>query len=348
MVIDDNPAMQKVLRIHLESSGYIAQVAENGNHALKILKDGKFHPDCILLDIKMPDITGLQLLPMVKSGFPLVPVVMLTAQTDLETGLEAMRSGAFDFLTKPVRKDGLLETIKKALGYREILLENDRLTKENREYQQNLEKMVEERSGELMNAYKMLKETNLSTVRVLAETIEAKDPYTRGHCNRVRVLSRETAILLGMKEQTIESLEYSALLHDIGKIAIPINLLHKTGSLDPDERMKFEDHPGIGENILKVVDFFAPCLNIVRHHHERWDGLGYPDGIAGDSIELPTRIVQITDAFDAMTSNRPYREALPRESALKELYEGKGTQFNPDIVDVFIDKKVYLSIENLN
>ena len=344
LVIDDDPAMQKVLRIQLENSGFSPFVTVNGKEALNVLDKDLFSPDCILMDIRMPGISGLDLLPIIKSKIPMVPVIMLTAHTDLDTGLKTMRSGAFDYLTKPVRKLDLIETIEKAIQFRNVLLENERLTIENKKYQRNLEQMVEERTQELYQAYQMLKETNLATVRVLAETIEAKDPYTRGHCNRVRILSRELAIHCGIEAEVILHLEYAALLHDIGKIGIPEHLLHKEQTLNPEEKEILEEHPSIGENILKMVDFFTPCLTVVRHHHEWYDGTGYPDRLTGSEVNSLTRIVQLTDTFDAMTSNRPYRSALHSDLALEELKKGKGTQFDPELVDLFISKKVYLTI----
>ena len=342
ILIDDEPAMRKVLGIHLQNSGFITQIAVNGNEALEIINNNSFSPDCILLDIRMPDISGLDLLPKIKQKLPLVPVIMLTAHTDLETGLKAMRLGSFDYITKPVLKQELMETINKALKFREVLVENERLNNENRKYQQNLEKLVEDRTSELFNAYQILTETNLATVKVLAETIEAKDQYTRGHCNRVRELSRETAKHLGLSEDTIEILEYGALLHDIGKIGIPELLLHKNNKLNSEEKKIFNEHPCIGENILKMVSFFTPCLPIVRNHHEWYNGTGYPDKLTGSKIDILTKIVQLTDAFDAMTSNRPYRTAYSNEIALSELRKGQGTQFDPELVNLFIEKGIYL------
>ncbi|QEN08085.1 response regulator [Oceanispirochaeta crateris] len=341
-IIDDDSAIRKVLQIQLENSGFSVGLAISGEDALEILNQGAFKPDCIFTDIRMPGISGLELLPILKDRLPLVPVIMLTAHTDLDTGLSAMRLGAYDYMTKPMRRQDLLANIHKALDYRAVLFENERLTRESLKYQETLEQRVKDRTQELFKAYQRLKDTNLATVRVLAETIEAKDPYTRGHCNRVRMFSRETALHLGLDSETIEILEYGALLHDIGKIGIPESLLHKQMALDAHEISVFEEHPIIGENILKLVDFFTPCLGIVRHHHEWYDGTGYPDKIKGQETEVITRIVQITDAYDAMTSNRPYRSALAEEFALEELKRGRGTQFDSEIVDLFISKNVYL------
>jgi putative two-component system response regulator len=341
LLIDDDPGIQKTLRLLLEKAGFTVRVAGDGSAALEILDTGGFTPDCILLDIRMPRMEGTEVLPRVRERAPMVPVIMLTAMTELEIAVETMRNGAYDYLTKPVRKVRLIETINKALKYREILLENDRLTRENQEYQRSLERKVEERTHELFLAYEKLKATNLETVKVLAETIEAKDHYTRGHCNRVRILSTHLYKCVDPESPDLRTLEYGALLHDIGKIGIAEHLLHKTGSLSSEEREVFQAHPRIGETILKNVEFFTPILPIVRNHHEWYDGNGYPDGIHGEEINLLTRIVSVVDAFDAMTSDRPYRPALPLDVALGELERGRGTQFDPKLVDHFLRHRIF-------
>lgn len=341
LAVDDDPAIRKVLGIRLEKEGYSVKIASSGAEALSILEDDNFSPDCILLDIRMPGMSGIDVLKTVKTEYVNIPVIMCTASSELEVGIETMKTGAFDYLTKPLRKIELIETIKKALNYREILLRNERLEKENREYQKSLEKKVEDRTRELFLAYDKLKQTNLATVKVLAETIEAKDPYTRGHCNRVRYYALKLAREAGVPEKQHEMLEYGALLHDIGKIGISELLLGKKGPLLPEERSIFQKHSLIGENILKTVEFFKPCLQIIRNHHEWFDGSGYPDQLKSDNISIVVRIVSIADSYDAMTSNRPYRNALPVEKALDSLRECRERQFDPDMVDLFIKKELF-------
>ena len=346
LLIDDDPIIRKVVGLTLENAGFILKKAENGIVAQEILNHNIFNPDVILLDIRMPKISGVEVLTKIRKQFPLIPVIMLTALADLEIAVDTMKKGAFDYLVKPVRKVQLVETINKALRYREILIENERLTRENLEYQHSLEKKVKERTQELMLAYKKLKETNLETVKVLAETIEAKDPYTRGHCNRVRILSYSIAKSIGMSGSEIEYIEYGALLHDIGKIGVPENLLHKNSPLTAEESKRFHKHTIIGENIIKTVEFFEPCRKIVRNHHEWFNGDGYPDGLIGENIHISARIVAIADSFDAMTSTRPYRTARSVEFALEELKKGRGSQFDPDLVKIFIDNELYKIISD--
>lgn len=343
-IIDDDPAIRKVVGINLEKAGFAVTVTGTGPAALALLKNNGYMPDCVLLDYRMPDMSGLEVLAIMKKEYPLIPVIMLTALTDIEIAVDTMKEGAFDYIVKPVRKLHLVETIKKATHYRNVLIENEKLAKENEEYQKSLEKKVTERTEELILAYKKLKKTNMETVKILAETIEAKDHYTRGHCNRVRLLSSKIACHIGMNKDEIEVLEYGALLHDIGKIGISELLLNKHGKLSEEEKRSFQLHTIIGEHILSTLEFFRPCLKIIRNHHEWHNGNGYPDGIKGDLIDLSARIVTISDAFDAMTSTRPYREALPMDAALSELIGGKGIQFNPDIIDIFLDNELYRSI----
>ena len=328
LIVDDDPAIRKVLGIGLESGGFSTITADSADSAIKILSEGIEPPGCIVLDVKMPGRSGLDILPIIRSGYPLIPVVMLTAHSDLDTGLEAMRRGAFDFAVKPIRRIELIQVLNRALEYQRILVENERLADENREYQRSLEDKVKERTEELSEAYRRLLSTNMETVRVLAETIEAKDRYTRGHCNRVRVISRSIAERAGLPAEKTEIIEYGALLHDIGKIGIPESLLLKDGTLSREEQTIFRQHTVIGWKILGSVDFFRRCLDIVRSHHERFDGMGYPDGIMGRELDEGVRIVTIADAFDAMTSDRPYRRAMPIESALGELEKMAGLQFD--------------------
>ncbi|HUX49968.1 MAG TPA: HD domain-containing phosphohydrolase [Spirochaetia bacterium] len=341
LIIDDDPAIRKVMSLRLVQEGYIVRAAESREEALQIIDREELDPDCIFLDIRMPGVTGIELLPELKERLPATPVVMLTAVSDLQTGMEAMRKGAYDYLVKPLDKNELLKALSRILGHRALILENARLAEENLRYQRSLEHQVAERTEELSQAYQTLQGANLDTVQMLAETIEAKDPYTRGHCHRVRVLSTALARTCGLSEQEIDIIEYSALLHDVGKIGIPEALLHKTGPLTAQELEVFHQHPVIGERILSRVSFFDPCIPIIRNHHERWDGLGYPDGLSGTDIPYAVRIVTVADSYDAMTSSRPYRKALPLQDALREMSHGAGTQFEPELVDAFISERVY-------
>jgi putative nucleotidyltransferase with HDIG domain len=296
----------------------------------------------------MPVLSGKDALPRIREMHPLIPVIMLTAYNDLAPGLEAMKNGAFDYLVKPSRLDHIAETIAKAIRYRDIVREKFEQDKKNEEYKLSLERSMQSKTLELSETYEKLKAANMQTVQALAETIEAKDQYTQGHCERVRSLAVRLARELKLPEDQIEPLEFAALLHDIGKIGIPERILNKVGPLDPEEVEVIKMHPLIGAQILSIVEFFAPAINGVRHHHERWDGTGYPDGVAGENIDPLARIITLADTFDAMAQSRPYRKALPLEAVLDEIRSESGKQFSPDVVAAFFNAKLYVEYFTLS
>ena len=341
LVIDDDPAIRKVLALGLERKGYQVRLASNGREGLDILEAGDFDPDCVLLDIRMPVLSGREALPRIRELKPLTPVIMLTAYNDLATGLETMKNGAFDYLVKPSRLEQIEETIGRAVRYRSVIRERLEQDRKGEEYRKSLELTMESRTLELKETYEKLKVANMQTVQVLAETIEAKDRYTQGHCERVRKLSVRIAEMLGMDRKQIEALEYAALLHDIGKIGIPERILNKEGPLDEAELEVMRMHPIIGSQILSIVELFAPAINGVRHHHERWDGTGYPDRVAGEDIDPLARIITLADTFDAMASSRPYRKALDMKAILEEISRESGRQFSPEVVRVFLGARLY-------
>lgn len=335
LVVEDDAGMQKVLALGLKKMHYQVALASNGRQALDLLEAGDLDPDVVLMDIRMPIMTGLQALPRVRELVPMSPVIMLTAFGDLDTGLDAMKKGAFDYLVKPSSLDRIRETIEKALGYRAILQEKAREERRKEQYRLDLERRVESTYQELGSIYGRLREMNLQTAHALAEAVEAKDRYTKGHCERVRWISERIGHFLGLADDEIEQLEYAALLHDIGKIGIPDSILLKRKDLDERERQIMRMHPIIGAQILSTVQTFARAAAAVRHHHERWDGQGYPEGARGEEIDRLARIIALADTFDAMVTSRPYRQGIPVEQALRKLRELRGSQFSPEVVDAF-------------
>ena len=341
LVVDDDPAIRKVLSLGLERLGFTVRLASNGQEALALLTSAGLDPDCVLLDIRMPILSGKEALPKIRGLFPLTPVIMLTAYNDLATGLDAMKNGAFDYLVKPSRMEHIADVIGKAIRYREIMREKFELDRKKEEYRLSLERSIESTALELNETYRKLKTANMQTVQALAETIEAKDQYTQGHCERVKNLSLKLAQRLALPDDQMEALEIAALLHDIGKIGIPERILNKSGPLEPEENEVIKMHPIIGAQILSIVELFAKAVNGVRHHHERWDGQGYPDGIAGEDIDPLARIISLADTFDAMAQTRPYRGALPMETILEEIRAQRSKQFAPEVVDAFFDARLY-------
>jgi putative nucleotidyltransferase with HDIG domain len=288
----------------------------------------------MISDVKMPDMDGIELLRRVKTQRPKTAVILITAYPEIDRAVEAMRLGAYDFITKPIQLDWLVMITQNAL-------EKRRLEEEVEAYHKNLELLVEERTGKLQHAYQVLKKAHLDSVKVLAEAIDAKDPYTRGHSDRVRKMSTAIATHLGFAEDQIESLEYGALLHDIGKIGIKDEILLKQGTLTQEEYQDIQEHPLIGVKIVEEVDFFRDKVPMIRNHHEHFNGKGYPDGLKGDAIPLEARIIAVPDAFDAMTSMRPHRQAMSLEEVLSEMERCGGTQFDPQILTLFFRHRIY-------
>ena len=332
LIVDDEEMICSIMARRLSREGYYCVTAGNGREALNHFYKANF--SLIISDIRMPEMDGLELLKKVKAVNPKTMMVMVTAYAELEMAVEAMRLGAYDFLTKPVNLELVVLSVRNAL-------EKKRLEEEVEAYHKNLERLVEERTARLQQAYHILKKAHLDSVKVLAEAIDAKDPYTRGHSDRVRKMSMKIAMHLGFSESRLESLEYGALLHDIGKIGIKDEVLQKQGALSPLEYQYIQEHPLIGVKIVEGIDFFKDKIPMIRHHHEHFDGNGYPDGLSGEAIPLEARIIAVSDAFDAMTSERPHRRALLLEGALMELEKYKGKQFDSKVLEIFLNEKMY-------
>jgi putative nucleotidyltransferase with HDIG domain len=332
LIVDDEKMIYSVLAQRLAKEGYACMMANNGREAL-----GYFYQNnvsLIISDIKMPEMNGLELLKNVKAVRPNMMFIIMTAYPEIDMAVEAMRLGAYDFLIKPVDLELMVFSVKKAL-------ERKRLEEEVEAHHKNLEKLVEERTSKLREGLLVLKKTHLDSVKVLAGAIDAKDPYTRGHSDRVRKMSMKIGMKLSFNEERLENLVFGALLHDIGKIGIRDEVLQKKGQLSPEEYQYVQQHPLIGVKIVEGIDFFKEKIPMIRNHHEHFDGSGYPDGLMGETIPLEARIIAVSDAFDAMTSLRPHRRAMPVEDVLLEMEKGKGRQFDPQILEIFLNEKIY-------
>ncbi len=332
LIVDDEEMICNLVARRLAKEGYSCSTAHNGKEALTLFLKDSF--SIIISDLKMPEMDGLELLKRVKAVNSKMMVIMITAYADVDVAVEAMRLGAFDFIMKPIDLNLVVLSIRNAL-------ERKRLEEELDTYHKNLESLVEERTGKLQQAYRILKKAHLDSVKVLAEAIDAKDPYTRGHSDRVTRMSLKIATQFDFSEARLETLEYGALLHDIGKIGIKDEVLQKRGPLTSEEYLYIQEHPLIGVKIVEGVEFFKDKIPAIRNHHERFDGRGYPDGLSGEAIPFEARIITVSDAFDAMTSVRPHRGIMPLEDVLKELERCKGTQFDPQILEIFIREKIY-------
>lgn len=332
LVVDDEQYIRESISAFLEDFGYIVETADSGEMGIEKFKENL--PDVVLLDLRMSGISGLEVLPVLKDISDEVPVIIVSGNNLVNDAVEALRIGAWDYISKPIHDMDLLR-------HRiDTVIKQAKLVQQNKQYQYHLEDLVSERTKHLNISQKKLSEAMFNTILVLTQVIEAKDPYTRGHCLRVGDYSIAIGKELGFSKEELDNLYLGALFHDIGKIGIPGIILNKPGKLTEDEFDIIKKHPVIGENILKHISYFTPILPIIRHHHERENGKGYPDQIK-KGISDSIAIVALTDVYDSLVTNRPYRKEMSKEEALKILVEQKGKQFKAYLVDIFINKKIH-------
>ena len=318
VVADDDPSIRCVLRTILRARYEVVE-AEDGAHALRELEE--HGADLILSDLTMPGMGGMELLRHVRERDETVGFLILTGAGTVENAVEALRLQADDYLVKPFNIDEVLLAAERAISYR-------RLLRENRSYQQQLEARVAEQAAQI-------EALMLDALRSLATAIETRDDYTGGHVERVARYATATGRELGLAGDELRALWIGALLHDVGKIGVPDQVLRKPGRLTDEEYDEMKRHPAIGAGIMERSSFLRPGLDAVRHHQECWDGTGYPDGLRGEQISLHGRIVAVVDTFDALITDRPYRPAAPEADAFDEIRRHAGTQFDPAVVDAF-------------
>ncbi len=327
LIVDDEPSIMELVKLKLTDDGYDCDLAENAESALGMLSRTAY--DGVLSDVNMPGISGIEMLRRIRLTDEDVAVVIMTGAPDLASAVEAMKLGAHDHLSKPLNLEMLTLTVDRAV-------EKKRLIVQNREYQRNLESMVHERTKQLNDANGNLRSLFIGSIKALAQALEAKDEYTQGHSARVAEESVRIATYLSLSEEEIRSIWIAGFLHDIGKIGVKESVLNKPGKLDAMEWESVKEHPVLAARILDPIDELRDVIKMVKHHHERFDGGGYPDGLAGSSIPLGARILSVADAYDALTSNRPYREPMTPEEAIQIFKDGAGTQFDPVIVEAFV------------
>ncbi len=334
IITDDDPAIRKILNILLTNEGYTVTVCESGMSLREHLKHDSRPVDLVMLDIKMPGEDGFEVLEFMQNSYRKIPVVMLTAFNDLDTGLKAIRMGAKDYLTKPVTRENLVTCIRFILEMSDEERAQEERDKAFKHYHEEIEE-------QLQHSMSTLDSVTRSTLMAFSETIEQKDRYTKGHCKRVSRYSVAIGNVLGFSASRLEVLEGGALLHDIGKIGISEAILNKESPLTKEEYRTIKMHPLYGDKIVSHIELFQPYRPIIRNHHERLDGTGYPDGLKGDEIPLEVRIVSLADTYDSMTSDRAYRKAFSPEIALQEIRLFSGSQFDTSLVDIFIEKEIY-------
>jgi putative two-component system response regulator len=305
LIVEDNDVLREGLKELLASEGFVAVQAVHGMDALDQMKTRV--PDLILSDIAMPEMDGYTFFEQVRSRaeWVSIPFIFLTARRGRDDIFTGKRLGVEDYLVKPITRKELVTTVRSRLNRSQQLL------------------LVQ-----LEQAYE-------SSLIMLANAIELRDHYTRGHVERVRNHAMAIARQLGWTDGRQNQLAYGSILHDIGKIHILETVLRKPGPLDEEEWEEMKKHPLIGAEMVKNITYLLPALPIIRHHHERWDGAGYPDGLAGEDIPMPARIVAVADSLDAMITSRAYRTALTPDEAHAEIIRCSGTHFDPVVVRAF-------------
>ena len=321
LVVDDEEFLRSIVRERLEIAGYSVEEASNGKEALAVL-EGSGPYGVLLTDIQMPVMDGIALLGEWGRRSPGTAGIVMSANAELDTAVHALKMGACDYITKPFNFDVLLITIENALRKKDLERQLD-------DYRTNLEVKVKEQTDVINSMY-------VRSIDAMIKALEAKDYYTRGHSQRVTIYSLAIAAELGMKGEEMEDLRRASVLHDLGKIGVREAVLNKPGRLSEEEFTNIVRHPETAVRILEPIPFFRPLLPAILYHHERFDGKGYPSRLAGKNIPFASRIMTIADTFDAMTSTRAYRKALPASDAIAEIRRCSGTQFDPDIVPAFL------------
>lgn len=321
LIVDDEEAIRNALKRFLAGRGYQVVTAGTGAEALDAVRRHKLAG--ILLDVRLPDANGVDLVPQLLEQEPHAAILMLTAVNDAASATLCMQRGAMDYLTKPVDLPDLAAAIERALLRRDTILESAKIN-------QWLKDEVAMRTAELRMERANLERISVGTLEALVNALEAKDPYLRGHSARVADLSAMVAAELGLSDEAVEQVRIGGRLHDIGKIGIREEILNKQGPLTDDEFEHVKLHPVTGSEILAPLVHLGPVIGFVRGHHERWDGKGYPRGLAGDAIPLGARIVAVADAYDAITAagGKSEKQAL-------EVLAGAAGQFDPRVVEVF-------------
>jgi putative nucleotidyltransferase with HDIG domain len=344
LFVDDEVNILKALQRLLRTEDMDVLCASRGDEALGILEDNEVQ--VVVSDQRMPEMRGVDFLSRVRERSPDVVRMMLTGYTEMDVAVEAINRGEiYRLITKPWNDDELRATIRQAFDHADLKAEIKRLNQVTREQNfklqdmnRNLEGKVRERTKQLAAKHQELRDAYVQTIGALANAVDAKDAYTRGHSERVGVYSSKIAREMGHKKEFIERVYIAGLLHDVGKIGVRDAVITKPDRLNAEEYEEIKQHPEIGAKILEPVDFLGDVAPCVRHHHEWFDGSsrGYPSQLRGEMIPLPSRMILVADTVEAMTSDRPYRKALPLEAVFSELDKYSGSQFDPTCVQAFM------------
>lgn len=327
LIADDEVVVREILARKLSALGYRCQCCATGKAALELLESGKF--DLVLADIQLPDVCGVSLLKEAIRISPGIAVILMASVVDIEAAVDALKDGAYDYITKPFSLDHVSISVSQSLEKRRLLLENQ-------SYQRALEEQVASRTRQLESALELLEHTYHSTLVALSRALDSRDADADGHSLRVTVYTKQLAQRLKLSESEIRIIERGVLLHDIGKIGIPDELLRKKEPLTEQEELLIRKHPETGYRILSSVKFLKGAAEVVYHHHERFDGKGYPQGLKGNEIHIGARIFAVADALDDMTTNNRLLSTVSFQEAVDEVGKMAGIQLDPAIVDEFL------------
>jgi putative nucleotidyltransferase with HDIG domain len=341
LFVDDELNILKAVKRLLRNEPWEVLSASRPQEALELLATSEVQ--VVVSDQRMPEMSGVDLLAVVRERHPDLVRMMLTGYTEMNVAVEAINRGEiFRLITKPWNDEELKATLRQAFDHFDLKEEIKRLNQVTREQNfklqdmnRNLEHKVRERTKQLAEKHGELRIAYVQTIRTLAEAVDAKDAYTRGHSERVGVYASKIGREIGLPRELIERVYIAGLLHDVGKIGIRDYVITKPDRLTPEEYEEIKRHPEIGAKILEPVSFLSDVVECVRHHHEWFDGSdrGYPARLHGDRIPLPSRIILVADTVEAMTSDRPYRKGLGLDAVVRELHKYAGSQFDPSCVD---------------
>ncbi len=319
LIVDDEFLIRKLLCQKLTKVGYDCAEADSVNNALKKIETDPI--GLVISDIRMPEKSGIELLGIVKENYPDTPVIMATGVAEMDMAIDCLKHGADDYITKPFDLERVRESVQKSLEKRESRLIN-------KLFHEQLEETIKQQSEQI-------KKLSLGAIESLVIALEAKDKYTAGHSKRVGEIALTMAREIGLSKEDLENLRWGSLLHDVGKIAVDQVVQNKPGRLTAEEHEHIMIHSQVGAEIVRPV-VNPMVVEIVEHHHDRYDGEDSHQAISGKDIPLGARILAVADTFDAMTSDRPYRRALPIAQSLAEIQKCGGSQFDPEIVNVFL------------
>jgi putative two-component system response regulator len=327
LVIDDEKPILDIIGRLLRINGYSCDMASNAQEARSMMNIQDF--ELVLCDVNMPGESGTDFIKYLSEAYPETAFIMVTGEDDKELAEASLDMGAYGYIIKPFRSNELLINISNALRRRKLEINN-------RTHMVNMENIIDQRTSELQKTFAKLRQSMEGIIKAMSSTIEMRDPYTAGHQQRVADLAQSISVEMGLSLRQSEGVRMAGLIHDLGKISVPAEILTKPGRLNDIEFSLIKLHPKAGHDILKDIEFPWPISKIVLQHHERMNGSGYPYGISGEEIILESQIMAVADVVEAMASHRPYRAALGLEVAKDEILKNRDILFNPKVVDACV------------